>query len=129
MTRALVGGLVAALCTGCFSVRHAYDGPKILSADPAVGSLDAKVVRHFEVQDRQFFWIHGGIPVGEALNGAALAAAQIGEHDGVVNLRIREGQDLRDLVITHGLCVLTILCGEWSVWVEGDVVDFEEDAR
>jgi hypothetical protein len=83
-------------------------------------------VRHFVKHDRQFFWIHGGFPVGDALNGAQLAASEIGDHDGVVNLRIRDGQDVADLAVSHGPCVLQILCGMWSVWVEGDVVDFEE---
>jgi hypothetical protein len=83
-------------------------------------------VRHFAKHDRQFYWIHGGFPVGEPLNGAALAAAEIGDHDGVVNLRIRDGQDIPDLAVSHLACILTIVCGQWSVWVEGDVVDFQE---
>lgn len=129
MMRTSLLALLLALCAGCFSVRHAYDGPKVLTPDPTIGSLDVRTVRHFTVQDRQFYWLHGGIPVGTDLNGAALAAAQVGVHDGVVNLRIRDGQDLQDLVITHGVCVLTLLCGQWSVWVEGDVVDFEEASQ
>lgn len=114
---------------GCFSVRHAYDGPKILTSAPSVDGLTARKVSHFKVQDRQFFWLHGGIPVGDPLNGAALAAAQAGDHDAVVNLRLSDGQDFGDVFITHIPCVLSLLCGSWSVWVEGDVVDLEGRRR
>jgi hypothetical protein len=30
-----------------------------------------------------------------------------------------------DTLITHIPCVLSLLCGTWSVWVEGDVADLE----
>jgi hypothetical protein len=115
--------LVSLLASGCFAVRHSYQGDKFLTSDPDVPGLTTRAVKHFQVRDRQFFWLHGGIPVGEPLNGAALAAREAEGHAGVVNLRIWEGQDLRDTVISHGPCLLTLLCGYWSVVVEGDVVD------
>lgn len=120
--------LIAALpLAGCFTVRHSYSGDKLLTTDPAPPGRQVKLVRHFEAHDRQFFWIHGGIPVGEPLNGAALAASEVGDHDGVVNLRLSDGQDFLDVIVTHTVpCVLGIFCGTWSVWAEGDVVDFEE---
>ena len=118
--------LCALALSACFSVRHSYQGEKFLTSAADAPGLRAVPVRHFALHDRQFFWIHGGIPVGQPLNGAALAASAIGEHDGVVNLKIRDGQDVADLAISHIPCVLQILCGTWSVWVEGDVVDFEE---
>jgi hypothetical protein len=118
--------LCALTLTACFSVQHSYVGEKFLTSAPTAPGVRAVQVRHFVKHDRQFFWIHGGFPVGDALNGAQLAASEIGDHDGVVNLRIRDGQDVADLAVSHGPCVLQILCGMWSVWVEGDVVDFEE---
>jgi hypothetical protein len=118
--------LCALTFSACFSVRHSYQGEKFLTSAAEAPGLRSVPVRHFALHDRQFFWIHGGFPVGEPLNGAALAAGQIGEHDGVVNLRIRDGQDIADLAVSHIPCVLQWVCGMWSVWVEGDVVDFEE---
>ena len=120
---------VALLClgmSGCFSVRHTYDGPKFLTPDARVEGHAARKVEHFAVHDRQFFLFHGGVPIGDDLNGAELAASQIGGHDGVVNLRLSDGQDFADVFITHIPCVLSLLCGTWSVWAEGDVVDLEE---
>ena len=129
MHRLLAFGLALA-ASGCFTVRHSYDGPKLMTSDPAVPGMRVQKVGHFRARDRQFFWIHGAFPVGEDLNGAQLAARQIGPHDGVVNLRLSDGQDLTDVFISHLLpCVLTIFCGTWSVWAEGDVVDFEEASR
>lgn len=110
---------------GCFTVRHSYDGPKLLTPDASIPGVTVRKVRHFSVRQRQFFWIHGGIPTGEPLNAAELAARQIGDHDAVVNLRIGDGQDVIDALI-HIPCGLGILCGSWSAWAEGDVVDFEE---
>jgi len=118
--------LAGLLLTGCFSVRHAYDGPKILTGDATLDSRPVRSVRHFARHERQFFWLHGGVPTGKSLNGAEIAAAEAGDHDGVVNLRIRDGQDVQDVLISHVLCVGTILCGSWSVWVEGDVADVAE---
>jgi hypothetical protein len=117
------------LGTGCFTVRHAYDGELILTSDPDIPGFQATPVRHFAVRDRQFFWLHGGYPVGEPLNGAALAAREAAGHSAVVNLRIRDGQDLADIAITHGACLLSLLCGTWSAWAEGDVVDLTEMSR
>jgi hypothetical protein len=111
--------------SGCFTVRHAYDGPKVLTSDVSIDGFQLRKVRHFSVHDRQFFWLHGGVPVGEPLNGAALAAHQVGDHDGVVNLRLRDGQDELDALI-HIPCLLGILCGSWSTWAEGDVIDLVE---
>lgn len=128
MRRILSIGLALA-ASGCFTVRHSYDGPKVMTSDPEIPGVRVKKVAHFAVRDRQFYWIHGRFPVGEALNGAALAAGQIGDHDGVVNLRIRDGQDLTDAFISHVPCILTLVCGTWSAWAEGDVVDFEEARR
>lgn len=114
---------------GCFTVRHSYDGPKILTSDARVAGREMRVVRHFAARDRQFFWLHGGYPVGDDLNGAELAASQADGHDAVVNLRLSDGQDFPDMVITHVPCLLSLLCGTWSVWVEGDVADFQEVPR
>lgn len=111
--------------SGCFSVRHSYDGPKVLTPAATVDGQAVRTVRHFKVQDRQFFWLHGGVPVGEPLNGAALAAEQAGDHAAVVNLRLSDGQDPADVFITHIPCVLSLLCGTWSVWAEGDVADLD----
>jgi hypothetical protein len=110
--------------SGCYTVHHAYHGDKILTNGPGL-ERPTKVVEHFEAHDRQFFWIHGGIPTGEALNGLELAAQQAGEHPGVVNLKLKEGQGFTDLLITHVPCLLGIVCGTWSTWVEGDVVEYE----
>jgi hypothetical protein len=126
---ALAATLALTLASGCFSVRHAYDGDKLLTSDPDVPGYRQQSVRHFAVHQRRFYWIHGGYPVGPIPNGAQMAANEVGDHGGVVNLRIREGQDLRDLAISHVACVLTIFCGSWSVWTEGDVVDFQEVER
>jgi hypothetical protein len=115
--------------SGCFTVRHAYSGPKLMTSDPDIPGVQVRKVAHFTARDRQFFWIHGAFPVGEALNGAELAAREVGAHDGAVNLRIRDGQDLMDAFISHVPCVLTLICGTWSVWAEGDAVDFEEAGR
>jgi hypothetical protein len=82
-------------------------------------------VRHFEAHDRQFFWIHGGIPTGEPLNALELAAQQAGAHPGVVNLKVKEGQNFADLFYTHVPCLLGIVCGTWSTWAEGDIVEYE----
>ena len=128
MRRLLMLGLALA-ASGCFTVRHSYDGPKVMTGDAEIPGMRARKVAHFSLRDRQFFWIHGRFPVGQPLNGAALAAGQIGDHDGVVNLRIRDGQDLMDTFISHVPCVLTLFCGTWSTWTEGDVVDFEEIAQ
>ena len=118
--------LCALTLSACFSVKHSYQGEKFLTSAPVAPGMRTVPVRHFAVHDRQFFLIRGGVPLGQPLNGAALAANEIGEHDGVVNLRIRDGQNFTDLAISHVACVLQILCGTWSVWVEGDVADFEE---
>ncbi|MFQ5514697.1 MAG: hypothetical protein ACE5FG_09680 [Myxococcota bacterium] len=125
-----IGSLLLMLpLAGCFSVQHHYSGDKLLTSAPTIEGRRIRKVRHFAVHDRQFFWIHGGIPVGEPLNGAELAAREIGQHDAVVNLRLKDGQSLADTLISHVACVLTLVCGTWSVWAEGDVVDLEETRR
>ena len=112
--------------SGCYTVHHAYHGEKFLTNGPGL-EKPTKIVRHFEVSDRQFFWIHGGIPTGEPLNGLELAAREAGDHTGVVNLQLSEGQDVLDVLMTHVLpCVLGTICGTWSTWVEGDVVDYTD---
>ncbi len=124
MREVLVLLLAALPLAGCFTVRHSYHGDKLLTTDPAPPGRRVQVVRHFEAHDRQFFWLHGGVPVGEPLNAAALAAKQAEGHDAVVNLRISDGQNITDLLISHVPCVLTLICGTWSAWAEGDVVDY-----
>lgn len=114
---------LVALSTGCFTVQHRYTGTKPMTNAPHLDH-PTRVVRHFEAHDRQFFWLHGGIPVGEPLNGLDLAAREIGPHDGITNLRLRDGQNWLDIAVSHGLCLLTVVCGTWSTWVEGDVVDY-----
>jgi hypothetical protein len=122
----LLTALLLLPLVGCFTVRHTYSGDKLLTSAPTVAGRQVKKVRHFEAHDRQFFWLHGGYPVGEDLNGAALAAREAGNHDAVVNLRLADGQDLIDMGVSHIACVLTLFCGTWSVWVEGDVADLQE---
>lgn len=122
---AILLALLAALplAAGCFTVTHRYQGTKPLTNAPGL-ERPSRVVRHFEKHDRQFFWLHGGVPVGEELNALGLAADAAEGHDGVVNLRLRDGQDWLDILVTHGPCVLSMLCGTWSAWAEGDVVDY-----
>ena len=67
--------LVLPLC-GCFTVRHAYDGDRLLTSAPDVEGYQVRHVRHFEGHDRQFFWLHGGVPAGRDLNGAEQAARE-----------------------------------------------------
>ena len=110
--------------SGCYTVHHAYHGDKLLTNGAGL-DRPTKIVRHFEAHDRQVFWIHGGIPTGEPLNGLELAARQAGPHPGVVNLKVKEGQGMADLFYTHVPCLLGIVCGTWSTWVEGDVVEYE----
>lgn len=113
---------MAFFAAGCFPVQHVYRGPKKLTTGPGLHE-PTHVVGHFQAHDRQFFWLHGGVPAGEPLNGGELAARAAGSHDGVINLQLADGQDFTDMAITHVACVLSLLCGTWSVWVEGDVVD------
>jgi hypothetical protein len=127
--RRLTALLLLLPLVGCFTVRHRYSGDKVLTSASTVEGRTGPTVRHFDVHDRQFFWLHGGFPVGEDLNAAALAAREAGAHDAVVNLRLADGQDLVDMGVTHVLCVLSLLCGTWSTWAEGDVVDFVENER
>ncbi|MEX2207147.1 MAG: hypothetical protein WEF50_13040 [Myxococcota bacterium] len=124
MRKALSLLLAIAPLAGCFSVTHAYSGDKLLTTDPTPPGRGVRLVRHFEAHDRQFYWLHGGFPVGEPLNAAALAAREAGDHDAVVNLEIHDGQNFTDLLISHVPCVLTLICGSWSAWAEGDVVDY-----
>ncbi len=122
MRRILAGILAGLLQTGCFQVHYAYEGPKLLTTASGIGTR-ARVVRHIEVHRRRFYWLLGLIPAGRPLNGAEIAAAEAGDADGVVNLQLADGQDLLDYAISNGLCLLQLLCGSWSVWVEGDVVE------
>ena len=113
----------AALSTACFTVQHTYGGDKILTNGAGLAE-PTRVVRHFEAHDRQFFWLHGGVPTGKPLNALDMAAAEAGPHPAVVNLVVKDGQDLADILITHVPCLLSMLCGTWSAWAEGDVVDY-----
>ena len=113
---------------GCYQTRHAYSGPKLLTTGPGLGT-EVRVVRHFEAHDRQLFLFLGLIPLGGRPNGAALAARVVGENDGAVNLRFADGQDLLDMAFSNLLCVAGLVCGSWSVWAEGDVVDVVGPAR
>jgi hypothetical protein len=109
--------------SACFTVNHRYAGEKILTNGAGL-EQPTRVVRHFEAHDRQFFWLHGGVPTGEPLNALQMAANQAGPHPGVVNLVVTDGQDLADILITHVPCLLSMLCGTWSAWAEGDVVEY-----
>lgn len=123
-TRTLALALVAStLGTACFTVRHQYAGEKLLTNGPGL-EQPTRVVRHFSEHDRQFFWLHGGVPTGQPLNSLQMAADQAGPHPGVVNLVVKDGQDLADILITHVPCLLSVLCGTWSAWAEGDVVEY-----
>jgi hypothetical protein len=125
ISRSLLAAAVAAaaLSSGCFTVQHRYEGDKILTNGPGLEE-PTRVVRHFEAHDRQFFWLHGGVPTGKPLNALQMAADEAGAHPGVVNLVVKDGQDIPDILITHIPCVLSMLCGSWSAWAEGDVVDY-----
>ena len=90
---------------GCFTVRHSYDGDRVLTSAPSIKGYRARTIRHFEKHDRQFFWLHGGFPVGEDLNGAELAASEIGTHDAVVNLKLRDGQNLTDTAPVRSITI------------------------
>jgi hypothetical protein len=125
----IVAALAAALLApGCYQARHAYAGPKLLTTGPGLGA-EARVVRHFREQDRQLFLLYGLLPLGEPANGAQMAARAIGEHDGAVNLRLSDGQDLVDMIVSNLVCVMGVLCGTWSVWAEGDVVQVTGSAE
>ncbi len=110
------------LGTGCFQTRYFYEGPKVLTTGPAL-DRPTEVVGHFKAHDRGFYLLYGLIPIGEPVNGAALAAEQVGDHDGAINLQFSDGQDTVDMLVSNLACVLSILCGTWSVWAEGDVVN------
>lgn len=120
--RSVLVGLALLLLPGCFQARYAYDGPKLLTTAASLGTETA-VVRRFEAHDRGFYWLLGLVPHGEAVNGAELAAREVGEHDGAINLRFSDGQDLLDTFVSQVVCVFGVVCGTWSVWAEGDVVD------
>jgi hypothetical protein len=123
-TRLLALALVVpALGAGCFTVNHQYAGEKLLTNGAGL-DRPTRIVRHFSEHDRQFFWLHGGVPTGKPLNSLQMAADQAGPHSGVVNLVVKDGQDLADILITHVPCVLSLLCGTWSAWAEGDVVEY-----
>lgn len=109
---------------GCafYSTVYSYDGPKILTTAPGLGD-EARVVGRFQEHDRQFYLLYGLFPVGTRVNGAQLAADALGEHDAAINLKMSDGQNLADMFITYLPCVMGLLCGSWSTWVEGDVVD------
>jgi hypothetical protein len=120
----LVPALAAAtLSSACFTVQHRYQGDKILTNGAGLEE-PTRVVRHFAAHDRQFFWLHGGVPTGKPLNALQMAADEAGPHPAVVNLAVKDGQDLADILITHVPCLLSMLCGTWSAWAEGDVVDY-----
>lgn len=116
--------LLTAGLGGCafYSTVYSYDGPKLLTTAPGVGA-EAKLVRHFSAHGRQFYLLYGLLPVGKRVNGAQLAADAVGDHDAAVNLQMSDGQNLLDMAITYIPCVASLLCGTWSTWVEGDVVD------
>jgi hypothetical protein len=59
------------------------------------------------------------------VNGAQLAADALGVHDAAINLQMSDGQNPVDMLITYIPCVLGLLCGTWSTWVEGDIVDLD----
>ncbi len=118
---ALAAAAALGLATGCYQAHHAYNGPKLLTTGAGLGTR-VEHVRHFRVQERQLYVLYGLVPVGSRKNGAAMAAEAAGEYDGVVNLRLADGQDLLDMAFSNLVCGLGILCGSWSVWAEGDVV-------
>ncbi len=124
---ALLLSVLAAVLPGCafYSTVYSYDGPKFLTTAPGLGA-EARVVGRFEEHDRQFYLLYGLFPMGTRVNGAQLAADALGDHDAAVNLKMSDGQNLADMLITYFPCLLSLLCGTWSTWVEGDIVDLAE---
>lgn len=117
---------MAAGLSGCafYSTIYSYDGPKLLTTAPGLGA-EARVVGRFEAHDRQFYLLYGLLPVGKRVNGAQLAAEAVGDHDAAINLQMSDGQNVADMFISYIPCLLGLLCGTWSTWVEGDIVDLE----
>jgi len=126
LTRLLSLCVFATGLSGCafYSTIYAYDGSKLLTTGPGLGA-QARVVGRFEEHDRQFYLLYGLLPVGERVNGAELAAHALGDHDAGINLRMSDGQNLVDMLISYIPCVAGLLCGTWSTWVEGDIVDLD----
>jgi hypothetical protein len=120
---ALIAVLAAAL-PGCafYSTVYSYDGPKMLTTAPGLGG-EARVVGRFAEHERQFYLFYGLLPLGHRVNGARMAADALGEHDAAINLRMSDGQDALDMVVSYVPCLLGLLCGTWSTWVKGDIVD------
>lgn len=114
--------LLLIFSTACSTIHYSYDGPKKLTTGPGL-SEPTRIVRHVKIHQRQFGWIHGGIvhkyadPLQELANSA-------GDAPGVVNVRLKDRQNITDLLISHGPCLLTILCSTWSTYAEGDVVEY-----
>jgi hypothetical protein len=110
------------VCGGCFQAHYSYDGPKLLTTGPDLGS-EVEMVEHFRVHERQFYLFYGNKKIGKIRNGAEMAATAAGDHDGVINLQLSDGQNIVDMLFSNFVCLLSVVCGSWSIWAEGDVVD------
>ena len=103
---------------GCYTVRHSYDGPIIITNAKEIEGK-TKVVKHFKKHDRQVFWLFGLVGSGQKLNGTKLAAEEAGPDQAIVNFRLKDGMSTGDAFLDG----LIGIVGTYSVWVEGDVVE------
>ena len=128
MGRRIAAGALCIFLSGCFQTHYSYNGPKRLTTASKL-EVETKKIGNFEAHDRGFYLFYGLIPIGNRVNGAELAAESVGEHDGAVNLRFSDGQDFVDMLISNVPCLFSLLCGSWSVWARGDVVDIVEESE
>jgi len=112
ITLALLAG------SGCYTVRHEYTGPIIITNAKQVEGK-TKVVKHFKKHDRQLFWLFGLVGSGQKLNGITLAAEEAGPNQAIVNFRLKDGMSTGDAFLDG----LVGIVGTYSVWIEGDVVE------
>lgn len=120
--RKLAAAALFVSLSACSTINYSYNGPKKLTTGPGL-SEPTRIVRHVKIHQRQFGWIHGGI-VSTPADPLQALAASAGDAPGVVNVRLKDGQNITDLLISHVPCVLTILCSTWSTYAEGDVVEY-----
>jgi hypothetical protein len=110
--------LVFGIGSGCYTVKHRYSGPVVITNAKSVEGK-RKVVKHFKKHDRQVFWLFGLVGSGEPLNGIKLAAAEARPEQAIVNFRLKDGMSTGDAFLDG----LIGIVGTYSVWIEGDVVE------